>query len=400
MSSFETLTEEDGKQLLDLCRTGKLYAVEKWISDGRSLRALAGRQKKKSPLDIAVDAGFHSLVELLARNEPEQAVKNKALAFAIEKRRIDLVNVLVAQGAAIRSVPLIDVLMTWDPHLIRFFLESGADAIKASPFAVAFAERIRTALRPFVDYRQAHPELEDQLQQQVDQALRYIAKENDLKWISLMLWAGANPRTPGPTLFEGHEDDPDWHTTAIDEACYNGNIEILKKFRIAAATDDLGELVGSALISRNPDSLDYLLSLGGDLNNKPNGGSTAMDRCLGHIRLNSIDPFRGKTPILRNEITRMMEVIKKLAAAGARWRPDEDHMAYVRKELYRCEPRVTVDIVKILAGKNAATKETLEELLSVPKMRMHLATLGINLPIALAPKTRAGRSNQSAKQAS
>ena len=399
MGSVETLSEEDGKQLLDLCRTGKLYAVEKWIADGRSLRALAGRQKKKSPLDIVVEAGFHSLVELLSRNEPDQAVKNKALAGAVEKKRIDLVEALVAQGAEIRSVPLIDVLMTWEPQLIRHFLGNGADTINGFPFAVAFAERIRTALRPFVEYRQSHPELDSQLQQQVDQALRYIAKENDLKWVSLMLWAGANPRTPGPTLFEGHEDDPDWHTTAIEEACYNGNIEILKKFKISAATDDLGELVGSALINRNADSLDYLLGLGGDLNNKPNGGSTAMDRCLGHIRLNTIDPFRGKTPILRHEITRMMEVIKKLAAAGARWRPDEDHMVYVRKELYRCEPRVTVEIVKVLADKNAATKETLEELLSVPKMRMHLASLGINLPIAQAPKVRQGRLTRSAKQA-
>ena len=68
----EPLTTEEAKNLLSLCRAGKLYDVEKWIASGKSLQMPAGI--KNTPLAVAIDLGFHSLVELLARNETAQAV--------------------------------------------------------------------------------------------------------------------------------------------------------------------------------------------------------------------------------------------------------------------------------------------------------------------------------------
>lgn len=46
---------------------------------------------------------------------------------------LDFVELLVENGAEITSVPLADVLLTWEPKLIRFFLDRGADPIKDSP---------------------------------------------------------------------------------------------------------------------------------------------------------------------------------------------------------------------------------------------------------------------------
>jgi hypothetical protein len=77
-------------------------------------------------LQIAVETGFHSLVELIAKHEGDQASKNAALADAVALRRLDFVELLVENGAEITSVPLADVLITWEPKLIRFFLELGA----------------------------------------------------------------------------------------------------------------------------------------------------------------------------------------------------------------------------------------------------------------------------------
>jgi hypothetical protein len=90
--------------------------------------------------------------------------------------------------------------------MIRFFLENGADVITGAPFAVAFREKIRTALRSYVE--KAHPELASGLQEQADRALRHFCNEGDLKWISLLLWAGANPRSRGPDLDDRWADDP------------------------------------------------------------------------------------------------------------------------------------------------------------------------------------------------
>ena len=54
---------------------------------------------KRTPLLIAVDTGFHSLVELLVRNESRQEQEDSALREAVESRRLDMVDVLVENGA-------------------------------------------------------------------------------------------------------------------------------------------------------------------------------------------------------------------------------------------------------------------------------------------------------------
>ena len=388
----DTLAEENAKLLLGLCHAGRLYEIERWIATGRSLRTPGNL--KKSPLDVAVEQGFHSLVELLARSECESSIKNHALGLAVAKKRLDLVQVLISLGADIKAVSLADVLLTWDPAMIRFFLDNGADVITGAPFAVAFAERIRTALRPFVEYKKAHPELADQLQQQADRALRYFAREGDLKWVSLALWAGANPYTPGPSVFDEHEDDPDWHTTALREACYRGNLEVLKKLKPERQPDELGELLSCSMFSRGDDLLGYLLQLGAKPNNKSNGGSAALDSCFWHLGFEGSNFFDRKAQIQKYQAHRTLEMLRLLVAHGACWRPDDKYqMNSARKSLYRCEPVVTVEVVKILAQQQGASKETLEELLAPLRMRQHLSGLGINLYTATAIRTRAAQAS-------
>jgi hypothetical protein len=79
--------------------------------------------------------------------------------------------------------------------MMRYFLDNGADAITDGPFAEAFKSRVRTALNAFIEYKKKHPEVAEDLQEQIDRALRYSAGEGDLKWVSLLLWGGANPRS-------------------------------------------------------------------------------------------------------------------------------------------------------------------------------------------------------------
>ena len=67
---------------------------------------------------------------LLARNEPNQKVKNDALAEATKLRNLELVKLLLAHGAEINGVPFGDVLQTWEPSLIRLFLDGGVDGLR------------------------------------------------------------------------------------------------------------------------------------------------------------------------------------------------------------------------------------------------------------------------------
>jgi hypothetical protein len=95
-----TLTSppEDIKELVRLCRTGRLHDVEKWIASGKPVAGTVG--KRKTLIQIAVETGFHSLVELIARHEQSQA-----LADSLSLRRPDLVKLLLENGARITAVP-------------------------------------------------------------------------------------------------------------------------------------------------------------------------------------------------------------------------------------------------------------------------------------------------------
>ena len=77
----ETLSTTEAKQLFRLCKLGRLFEVQNWISSGNSLSVPA--ELRTTPLAVALDTGFHSLVELLVRNEPSQDLKNRALQHAL-----------------------------------------------------------------------------------------------------------------------------------------------------------------------------------------------------------------------------------------------------------------------------------------------------------------------------
>ena len=368
----QPLTNEEAKELLALCRTGRLYDIEKWIADGKSLQIPSVR--KKTLLQIVVDIGFHSLVELIAKHERSQSSTNGALAGAVSLRRLDLVELLLRNGADIQSLSLADALLTWEPKIIRFLLDQGADVITGSPFAVAFGAKVRTALRPFVECKQAHPELAGELQKQADSALRYFCGQGDLKWISLLMWAGADPRSFGPSLEKDYTSDPECYISGLQEACYAGNIEVLKKLKPESSRDNLEDLLHCAAVSGRKDAICYLLEIGAKPNDRANGGSSALDTCLWHLSFGRFNSYGEKRLASRYDASGALECVRELVAHGAVWDPTEQNqVASLRRTLCECEPAVTVELLELFHRYNACPAERIHKLLSTPRIREHLA---------------------------
>jgi hypothetical protein len=259
------LSNAEAKQLLQLCKTGRLFDVQNWISSGNSLSVPA--ELKTTPLSVALDTGFYSLVELLVRNEPSRQLKNRSLRHAVSLKRLDLIELLVSHGAEISSVPFVEVLLLWDPTIIRYFLDHGADFITGYPFAEAFAERIRTALRPWRECREKYPHLAPQLQEQADRALRYFCFKDDLKWVSLLMWAGADPRSSGPAWGDDEDFDDEKYSSALTAAAYSKNVEILKRLKPDAKKNDLDNLLACAATFGRVETVRYLLDLGNQTTN-------------------------------------------------------------------------------------------------------------------------------------
>ena len=66
---METLSTTDAKELLRLCKLGRLFDVQNWIASGTSL--CVPDDLRTYPLKVALYTGFHSLVELLVRTDPQ-----------------------------------------------------------------------------------------------------------------------------------------------------------------------------------------------------------------------------------------------------------------------------------------------------------------------------------------
>jgi len=363
---------DDTKELVSLCRIGRLYEIERWIAAGKPLGIPA---KYGSLLQVAVQTSFHSLIELIAKHENNQSSKNAALADAVSLHRLDFIELLVENGAEVKSVPFSDVLLEWNPHIFRFFLERGADPVESSPFAVAFSNKIRTALGPFVELKRSRPELSAALQEQADCALRYFCDKGDMKWISLMLWAGANPRSLGPKPDEANKTDPECFTTALKEASYSGNVEALKKLKPDPKLDDLSDLLHCAAVSGRTDAIRYLLEIGANPNDKPNGGSSALDTCLWHLNFGSSLLYYSKSLRPKYQVSKGLDSARELSAHEAIWNPN-DPSAFndLRRALYGCEPEVTIELLKIFKTYNACSQDRLKELLRKPRMKEHLAS--------------------------
>ena len=372
------LSKSDAKELFRLCKEGRLFDVQNWIASGKALSVPP--DLRTTPLKVALDTGFHSLVEVLAQNEPNQEMKNRALRHSVSLKRLDFIQLLVSHGADLSSVPFIEALRIWEPTIIRFFLDHGADVVQGSPFAVAFGERIRTAIGAWRESIEKHPEIATQLQEQADRALRHFCEKEDLKWVSLLMWAGADPRSGGPTLDDDDDLDTSEHTTALAAAAYAKNLEILKRLKPDPERDDVDKLLPNAATFGRVDVVRYLLELGAKPNDKPNDGSAALDRCL--TASLSCESFRWRlrsswygtsSKASKYSVSETLNTFELLLEHGALLRPDNDReLAVVRRSLYECEPDVTLKVVEGLVKRAACTHETIHNLLRTAAMKKHL----------------------------
>jgi hypothetical protein len=57
--------------------------------------------------------------------------------MALEKRRLDIVKLLVEHGYDPTSIDARRVLSTWDPEIMEYFIESGCNLEIGNPLAWA-----------------------------------------------------------------------------------------------------------------------------------------------------------------------------------------------------------------------------------------------------------------------
>lgn len=372
--------DEDAEQLLRLCREGRLFELQALVAAGKSLSVPA--HYRQTPMRVALNTGFHSLIEFLLQHEEKQSAKDDVLSQACWTGQRSVMQLALSHGASIGGVPFQNVIETWDRGIAQVFLEHAADPITNAPFARAFKSRVKAALGIFLDCKRARPDLAEALQLQADMALRQSCQDDDLKWVSLLMWLGANPRTKGVTTDDLDTrdalEDPEYQQSALQIACHSKEPKILKRLKPDPAIDDLRELMAAAAsVITTPETIAYLVGLGADVNDKADGGSTVLETCLRNFGWResvweASYPYRHSiVPVSRLE--KSIDALRFLLEKGARWTPDERAIADTRRALYRVDAEAVATIVALLRTHNVCDDNILTALVRTEKMRHMLA---------------------------
>lgn len=373
-----TETYEEIESLINLCKVGKLFEVQEWIASGKPVNgppSVSG-YKRKSPLEVAMDKGFHSLVKVLLEggadiNEP----RYWPLDDALYKRRLDLVKLLIEHGADIHSISMASVFETWQPDIMKWFIEQGADVETDNPLAYAFCERIKTALGIFKSYKDQFPSF----QEQANIALRYHCKEGNIKWVSLMLWAGADPYSKGPDFWD-EESDPENDQNALELAAYYEHFDVfnLKRIRLDPKKPELKDLLLRACQAKKSDFLEKLLKKGFNPWEYENSGTPLIQALLtsmdSYFDINHWDIWRTDRTAKRNmdneDSRERIKMIHILAMHGVKWLPkDRSEIGDARRSLLKMKSDYTVEFIWIMSKYEACKREDIEELIRTPSIR-------------------------------
>ncbi len=365
-------TYNDIKPLVAMCKDGRLFDVQKWISAGGpvDLPDIKGGRRNKSPLEMAIEKGFHSLVQVLleAHVSIDEPYYNP-LEHALELKRLDLVKLLVNHGADIHTVDLYWVFQTWDTKTMDYFVAQGADFETYNPLANAFCEKIRTALGFYKRHKDRFPSFQEQL----NIGLRHHCRRGNLKWISLMLWAGADPYARGPA--ESNADpDPEWEPNALEYAVWRGHFDVfdLKQVILDPAHPEAYELLHTACGANRSSFLKKLLEKGFKLDRHGDGGTFLIQTVIQHLDRDFdsyLEDRRSKRDIDTYTSRDRMKMIHLLVRAGAKWRPDAQDMRDARRSFLKMDPKYTAEFVWIMIGYHATNRENLMELIRTPAMK-------------------------------
>lgn len=177
--------------LHQLCRSGRLYDIERWIQRDWPLQLAAGITVKgrrlTSALEIALEDGNHARVLLLLCNGCDPNLEPRCpLDLALRSRRWDLLDLLLEWGADPLRVSLYDLFDSYNSELWARFQALGVDLCAGHELASTLAHH--TSNKPLFGFARRQRDQNPRMQAQLNTALLHHVRERKLKGVQLCLW--------------------------------------------------------------------------------------------------------------------------------------------------------------------------------------------------------------------
>lgn len=341
-------------RLAALCKQGRLFDAQRFIDEKGT--CCFRKTHHWTPLFIAVDRGFHSLVEVLLRYEHAQWDLEKAYRGALRRRRNDLAGMILRAPSWNSEIDPVEALATGDPVLVAALARADTDFTGASVVALG---ALANAPGTINCLKAAGIPLESVADQLVSAMVTHAVRGH-IKSVFHLLKAGMDPRREGECYSD--KGQPEEKCTTMEAAAISGRPKLMKMLRPSVDKDDPERLQSAAVNIQDHTMLEVLLDAGFPINCQKNGGSTALHHILREGYFFKILP----TPSWpRSEYwERYVSELKWLLERGAQWvgRDARDYRE-IRDSLcgFTLEEAATVMGMVIDAGaiRNAELKETL-----------------------------------------
>ncbi len=340
----------DIKEFRQLIKTGKIFAVQKWIAEGK--RITAPEIYWETPLSLAVETGFHSMIEVFLQQKPEQEDLDQALNYATGEGNFENIKLLVEYGARINSVDFDVICHTGNPLIIEYFINHGIDTETDYPFARALCHPKRRYLGVYMRYRKKFPSFK----RQMNLALRYHAQRNNLKWVSLLMWAGGDPHLHLPEI--GEKPCPRTDTNAVEEAVTLNRKEIVDKIGIDPKRDSLSVMLDLVTIRGYPEMLDRLVPFASNLSEKFR--EQLMDNAIFHLQSAMEERYGFRSTCAANDAIAFVIKVSKL---GARWNPGTSEIRRFRRYIYQYDREFMQHLVEEFDAHQVCDRKILLQLM-------------------------------------
>jgi hypothetical protein len=245
-----------------MCRVGRIYAVERWIREGKPLQATSPGvrpyERVTTPLVVALESNQFDLALLLLCNGYRADLEPRSpLDLALRRRAWDFVDLLLAWGAVPTAADPEAVLDTYQLSLMERFWDLGLDLTRDRSLAYYLSDSTRN--KPAYGWAKRHHE-DPRVAHALALALNEAVWEEREKAVALLVWAGADPHRRVPSLRYSREDDDanDDRSSAIELAVMLGHGKLLKYLSPDPDRDEFEELWESVC---DPDTVDLLFDL-------------------------------------------------------------------------------------------------------------------------------------------
>ena len=355
--------DPDYRHLVQLCEQGMLYEAEAWLEAGHS--AKKPESCRHCPLLIATKGGFHSLVRMLLRYDCSPGQKQRAFKWAASEGDFEISKLLIEAGANAADLTPGYFPSFFHRDFIQFLIDHGLDLSKDRALARLFVDRrAKPLLGLYLQNKDRFPDWEEQ----AAVALCEFIRNQDLKWISLMIWAGADPLRKIDELWDGPiptGSEEELRNSAVEIAVSTENPRIFAMLKAKLDSSLATSLLHGCHIVPPMATVVTLVAAGADLNHFTPSSGSVLHRILKSFAYDGY--FLSNRPRARESV----EVIAFLIREGAKWRPPEapKSVAHLRRSLFDQDAEAVVEVIRLMQAGKVGAPEHLAELVRTPTMR-------------------------------